>query len=161
MYVLDTNCDADGSEYAGHTSDGTVVVGAGLKQQRELAEPSVDAETRMQGPCVSGNSAPPQWSDIKVSTEQWSSHGSRTPPSTNSDTPGTDSLAASPAADAATKKKRGRPKGSKNKPRKKQSSEQYEEVEQHEVVEAPAGSYNTRRARRINYARLDDPFSSE
>jgi len=73
----------------------------------------------------------------------------------------TDSLAASPAADAATKKKRGRPKGSKNKPRKKQSSEQYEEVEQHEVVEAPAGSYNTRRARRINYARLDDPFSSE
>ena len=132
--------DADGSECAGHTSDGTVVVGAGLKQQRELAETSVDAETRMQGPYVSfsGNSAQataPQRSDIEVSTEQWTPHGSRTPPSMYSDTPRTASRAASPAAAAATKKKRGRPKGSKNKPCKKQSSEQYEEVEQQEVVE--------------------------
>jgi len=79
--------------------------------------------------------------------------------------------AASPAAPPAaapaptyTTKKRGRPKGSKNKPRKKQSSELlYEEIEeqQQEVVEASASSYNTRRARRSNYAQLDDPFSSE
>jgi len=81
----------------------------------------------------------------------------------------TASPAASPAAAAAaatstTKRKRGRPKGSKNQPRKKQSSEPlYEEIEQEqqEVVEASASSYNTRRARRSNHARLDDPFSSE
>ena len=78
------------------------------------------------------------------------------------------SCAASPAAATAaatsTTKKRGRPKGSKNKPRKKQSSELlHEEIEgqQEEVVEASANSYNTRRARRSNYAQLDDPFSSE
>jgi len=69
---------------------------------------------------------------------------------------------ASAPAPTSTTKKRGRPKGSKNKPRKKQSSELlYEEIEeqQQEVVES-ASSYNTRRVRRSNYARLDDPFSS-
>jgi len=74
------------------------------------------------------------------------------------------SCAASPVAATSTTKKRGQPKGSKNKPRKKQSSELlYEEIEgqQQEVVEASANSYNTRRARRSNYSQLDDPFSSE
>ena len=137
--------DADGSECAGHTSEGTVVVWVGLTQQREMAKTSVDAETRVQRPYVSSDN---------------SAQATRTPPSMYSDTPRTASRTAPPAAAAAAKKKRGRPKGSKNKPHKKQSSEQYEEVEQ-QVVEAPAGNYNTRRARRINYARLDDPFSSE
>jgi hypothetical protein len=44
-------------------------------------------------------------------------------------------------------------KGSRNEPRKKQSSEQYEEIEQQQedVVEASARSHNTRRARRSMY----------
>jgi len=38
--------DADGSECAGHTSDGTEIIGVGLMQQRELvSESSVDTET--------------------------------------------------------------------------------------------------------------------
>src|SRR5437762_1423273 len=73
-----------------------------------------------------------------------------------------------------TKKKRGRPKGSKNKQGKKQGNEQlHEEMGQQrqqkevrqqqrkEVAEASGSSYNTRRARRSNYALLDDPYSSE
>jgi hypothetical protein len=48
-------------------------------------------------------------------------------------------------------------------PHKKQSGEQYEESgrkeQQVEVVEASARSYNTRPARRNNYALLDDSFS--
>ena len=71
-------------------------------------------------------------------------------------------LAQPAAATSTTKKKCGRLKGSRNKLRKKRCNEQYEEIEQQqEVVEASAKSYNTRRARRNIYARLDDPFSRE
>jgi hypothetical protein len=79
--------DADGSECAGHTLDGTEIVRSGLMQQRELAsESSVDAETaRMQELCTSFSSDSPQIAfSLRSETEYFPEHEnhSRALPST-------------------------------------------------------------------------------
>jgi hypothetical protein len=72
--------DADGSECAANIADGTKVVGAGLKQQRELAsESSVDVETaRMQDLCTTFSSNSPQiTSSPRSETEYLPEHKNR------------------------------------------------------------------------------------
>jgi hypothetical protein len=66
--------------------------------------------------------------------------------------------ASSSAATSTTKKKRGRPKGSKNKPRKKWNGEQPPEETELQVVEASASHYNTRSAKRRDSSRPTSTF---